>query len=234
MTRHLSRAGSYQVTRRPTRPPRCGRLRRPARSRQVPTNDTPRGSVCAQVRPRPDRHTASSLFVRQSSSRAGSSPKKPVMRRSRPSAASSPTSSPETATVPSGPTSSQPKRNWSWCPSIALDAPEAVVGELLLHGGGHVADAGVALRRQRRVDKAGRRRPIRDRSAPLAGPRPARRRPRGRCRRLWSDRSCGLPVTRWSVRAHCLRPPRAHPITREVRTPPHGARSSPARSGSTA
>jgi hypothetical protein len=34
-----------------------GDLERPARSRQVPTNDTPQGSVYAQVRPRPDRLT---------------------------------------------------------------------------------------------------------------------------------------------------------------------------------
>jgi hypothetical protein len=43
---------------------------------------------------------------------AGASPKKPVMRCSRPSAARAPTSIPATITVPSGLTRSQAKRSW--------------------------------------------------------------------------------------------------------------------------
>jgi hypothetical protein len=35
----------------------------------------------------------------------------------------------------------------------AADPPEAVAGDLLLHGGGHFADAVIAFGRQRRVDE---------------------------------------------------------------------------------
>jgi NAD(P)-dependent dehydrogenase (short-subunit alcohol dehydrogenase family) len=61
---HSSRAGSYQITRRPTRPPRWAiQGGQPAADRSPPT--TPRrGSAYAQVRPRPDRLTSSSLLVR--------------------------------------------------------------------------------------------------------------------------------------------------------------------------
>jgi hypothetical protein len=48
-----------------------GDQRRPAQSRQVPTNDTERGSIYAQVRPRTGRLTASSLFVQQRPLAAG-------------------------------------------------------------------------------------------------------------------------------------------------------------------